>query len=93
MEDELVLKDPQRPSGPVKLKNGWTIEVDRELCIGAATCVALAPNSYALDAEAKAIIPQSIDEDDLEAILAGAKSCPVDAIIIRDETGKKIYPQ
>ena len=24
MEDELVLKDPQRPSGPVKLKNGWT---------------------------------------------------------------------
>ena len=43
--------------------------------------------------EAKAVIPQTIDEDELETILAGAKSCPVDAIIIRDQNGKKIYPK
>ena len=91
--EELILKNAAKPSGPVKLKNGWTVEVDRELCIGAATCAALAPLSYALDEEAKAVIPQTIDEDELETILAGAKSCPVDAIVIRDQNGKKIYPR
>lgn len=90
---EEKLKDKDRPSGPIKLKNGWTIAVDRDLCIGAATCAAIAPSAYAMDDEAKAVIVDTIDEEAAEAIIAGAKSCPVDAIIIRDKTGKKIYPK
>lgn len=88
-----MLKDTQKPSGPIRLKNGWTIEVDRELCIGAATCIAIAPDSYDLDDESKAVLKDSIDLDTPDTILAGAKSCPVDAIIIRDEHGNRIYPK
>lgn len=89
---EEMLKDPIKPSGPIE-SNGWTVEVDRELCIGAGTCVVIAPKSFALDDEAKAIIVQGIDEDDKDTILAAAKSCPVEAIIIKDKDGNRIYPQ
>ena len=50
------LKDPQKPSGPVVLKSGYKVWVDRSLCIGAATCIAVSPKTYVLDQEAKAVI-------------------------------------
>ena len=90
MTDENV-KDPQKPSGPVTSKN-WTVEIDRNLCIGAGTCAALAPKSFILDDQAKAVILKSIDEETQDIILAAAKGCPVEAIIIKDEKGNKIYP-
>lgn len=67
-------------------------KVDRDLCIGAGTCVAIAPKAFALDNEAKAIILPTYDEETDENILEGAKSCPVAAIIVTDETGKQIFP-
>lgn len=70
----------------------WTMRIDRDLCIGAATCVALAPKAWALDDEAKAIILDSVDEETDGALLDAAKGCPVMAIFITDETGKQIYP-
>ena len=87
------LKDTQKPSGPIKLKNGWTIEVDRPACIGAGTCAAIAAQGFTLDDEAKAVILNSIDQEKSETILAAAKGCPVNAIIIKDAAGKKIYPK
>ena len=69
-----------------------TMRIDRNLCIGAATCVALAPKAWALDDEAKAIILDSAEEETDEALLEAAKSCPVMDIFITDETGKQIYP-
>ena len=80
------------------------VKVDRELCIGAASCIALLPEVFELDEEGKAIIkklrgnPTSdwTDYKDLPAeaqmILAAAKSCPTNAIIIEDDEGKQIYP-
>lgn len=70
----------------------WTMRIDRGLCIGAATCVALAPKAWALDDEAKAIILDTADQETDETLLEAAKGCPVMAIIITDETGKQIYP-
>lgn len=70
----------------------WTMRIDRNLCIGAATCVALAPKAWALDDEAKAIILDTAAEETDEALLEAAKGCPVMAIIITDENGKQIYP-
>ena len=69
------------------------IWVDRDLCIGAATCVAVAPKTFVLDSEAKAIILKSVDEDADQTIVDAAKSCPVAAIIIKDEKGNKIFPK
>lgn len=79
------------PSGP-KVINGWTVKVDRDLCIGAASCIAIAPKTYALDNDAKAIILDTAVEDSKEVILDSAKACPTAAIIIHNEKGKQIYP-
>lgn len=87
-----ALLDPKNPSGPVtigKLK----VHVDRDLCIGAATCIAVAPKTYVLDSEAKAIFLESATTESPETIIESAKACPVAAIIITDETGKKIFPE
>ena len=69
-----------------------TMRIDRNLCIGAATCVALAPKAWALDDEAKAIILDTAEQETDDALLEAAKSCPVMASYITDETGKQIYP-
>ncbi len=80
------------------------VKVDRSLCIGAASCVAVAPNTFELDSEGKAVIKKKdgsmtsdfvnyADIADEEAnILNAAKSCPVDAIIIVevDDQGNEV---
>ncbi|MDP1721812.1 MAG: ferredoxin [Candidatus Gottesmanbacteria bacterium] len=69
-----------------------TMRIDRSLCIGAATCVAIAPKAWALDDEAKAIILDTSDEETDDTLLEAAKGCPVMAIFITDESGKQLYP-
>ncbi|OGI14539.1 MAG: hypothetical protein A2878_02140 [Candidatus Moranbacteria bacterium RIFCSPHIGHO2_01_FULL_54_31] len=75
------------------MNNGWTVEVDRGVCIGAAPCTAMAPNTFALDDSGKAAILATVDQDDQETILNAARACPVAAITIKDETGKVIFPE
>ncbi|MBI3955090.1 ferredoxin [Candidatus Gottesmanbacteria bacterium] len=79
------------PSGPKKVGK-LTITVDRNLCIGAASCVAVAPKTFALDNEAKAIILESAGEEVPETIFDSARACPVLAIILHDENGKQVFP-
>ena len=69
-----------------------TMWIDQDLCIGAATCVALAPKAWALDDQAKAIILDTAAEETDEALIEAARGCPVMAIFITDETGKQIFP-
>lgn len=69
-----------------------TMRIDRNLCIGAATCVAIAPHAWALDNEAKAIILDTASEESDETLIEAAKGCPVLAIFITDATGKQIFP-
>lgn len=83
--------DPNDPKVIRKIRK-WTMRIDRDLCIGAATCIALAPKAWALDDEAKAIILDTTEEETDEALLEAAKGCPVMAIFITDENGKQIYP-
>lgn len=68
------------------------IVVDRDACIGAAPCVTVAPGVFQLDEDNKAYI---VDEHgaDAETILLAAQACPVQAIILFDESGKQIYPE
>lgn len=87
----------------------YRVRVDRKLCIGAASCLAVAPNTYDLDDENKAVMKKKdgtqtsdtvdfVDINDTEEnIINGAKSCPVDAVIITeiDDQGnevKQIWP-
>ncbi len=67
------------------------IFVDRDLCIGAASCIAVAPDTFELDRENKAIVKDKNASDD-ETLLLAAQSCPTKAIIVYDEEGNQIYP-
>lgn len=87
------IRDEKNPSGPVTLKSGYKVWVDRNLCIGAATCIAVSPKGYVLDKEAKAVILDTIDEDSIENIIESAKACPVAAIIIEDAKGNRVFPK
>lgn len=80
--------DIPQPSHSLKIGK---IVVDRNLCIGAASCIAIAPGVFELDAENKAVVhnPQGADA---ETILLAAKSCPTMAIHVFDENGNQIYP-
>jgi ferredoxin len=65
--------------------------VDRDICIGAAMCVATAPNVYELDDQglSHAFNPDPGDDDLLRE---AAESCPVQAVILEDDEGNQVYP-
>lgn len=71
----------------------YKIKVVRADCIGAASCVAVSPDTFELDGENKAkVIEES--KDVLDNILTAAQSCPTKAIIVTDtETGKVVWPE
>ncbi len=69
----------------------YKAKVDRALCIGTADCTRIAPNTFELDDEAKAIVKKQNGDPD-EKILEAAKVCPVLAVIVEGEDGKQIYP-
>lgn len=73
-------------------KKKWKITVDRNLCIGAASCVALAQKTFALDSENKAVVLEG-EGDPPEMVKLAAESCPTKAIILVDEeTQEQEYP-
>lgn len=84
----------------------YHIIVDPDLCIGAASCVTIAPETFTLNTENKAEVLDhgqtnaptyerwvELTPDELKTVIEGAESCPTLAITILDETGKKLYPE
>lgn len=67
------------------------IRIVRPKCIGAATCVVYAPNTFDLDKTNIAIIKNG-EWDRFEKVIAAAQSCPVTAIEVY-QAGKKIFPK
>ncbi|MDO8588680.1 MAG: ferredoxin [Armatimonadota bacterium] len=68
------------------------VTVDRDLCIGAGNCVAIAPAVFQLDADNKAVVAEDQDAPD-DLLWDAAESCPTKAIILEDdETGEVVYP-
>ena len=85
-------KDPNNPSGPIVV-NDLIIKIDRDLCIGAATCLAIAPEVFALDSDAKAIVLNTADATGTDMILDAARGCPTAAIIVETKDGQKLFPK
>lgn len=70
----------------------YKIKILKDKCIGAASCVGIAPEVYQLDDKNIAYVVKE-DGDTPENILLGAQSCPTNAIEIYDaETNEKIWP-
>lgn len=68
------------------------IVVDRAACIGAQSCVVVAPGVFQMDDENLAYVvdPDSHDED---TVMLSAQACPVLAIHLYDADGNKIFPK
>jgi ferredoxin len=60
------------------------IKIDRELCIGDGSCASIAPKTFKLDLEGKAIVLDDYGDDD-ETIKMAIESCPVQAITMEEE--------
>ncbi len=56
--------------------------VDEDLCIGAASCVTIAPETFQLE----------VTDEEYEQILLGAQSCPTLAVFIYNEAGEQLFP-
>lgn len=83
------------------------IIVDPDLCIGAASCVAIDPETFQLNDENKADVLDhgqapdgsqykrevEVTEEELERIILAAQSCPTLAIAVIDEQGNQLYPE
>ncbi len=86
---------------PMKLR----IVVDPDLCIGAASCVTIDPETFVMNTENKAEVLDhgktdtpvyervvEVTEAEKENIILAAQSCPTLAISLFDEDGSQIYP-
>jgi len=84
---------PTQPQEDKAVQIGkYKVKVIKNLCISAASCVAVSPNVFELDTENKAIIKEG-GSDLPENILMAAQSCPTKAIIITDsETNQQVWP-
>jgi len=84
----------------------YRVVVDEDLCIGAASCVVVAPTVFEMNDENKAIVLDpndadaepvyerwlELDDDGFENLLLSAQSCPVLAVFIYDESGEQLFP-
>lgn len=68
------------------------IVVDRDLCIGAASCIAVTGATFQFDSENKAIVMDADAADDA-TLMAAAQSCPTKAIFLYDKDGKQVFPK
>jgi ferredoxin len=68
----------------------WKISVDKNVCIGSAMCVAIAPDRFALD-ERQRSGPVQAEIDPDEVVRDVAASCPSEAISLVDAgTGQPV---
>ncbi|WP_307868343.1 ferredoxin [Umezawaea beigongshangensis] len=69
----------------------WRIDVDRETCVGSGMCTAIASNRFVLVADRARAVDATVEPD--EAVLDAAESCPMEAIVVRDEAGRVLAPE
>lgn len=95
MSDESQQTNPRQAARRV---GKYIVEIDRSKCISVANCVAITPDLFELDEEQIAVFLEPNGktgkyESDDETVLMSARSCPTQAIIIKDaETGEQIFP-
>jgi ferredoxin len=66
----------------------WTVQVDREACVGNKMCVGLAPDVFEM-VDGKSTVRNSRQAPS-RALADAYESCPVSAIVLRDEAGQEI---
>lgn len=67
------------------------VRVDKDVCIGASNCVAVAPTAFKLDDSHFATV-QDANSVSEATLWEAAESCPVEAVILEDDSGNQLYP-
>ena len=67
------------------------ITVNKTRCIGSGDCVETAPAVFQLDDEGKSDVVNPTGAGD-NSIVAAARSCPVKAITVVDDSGTQLFP-
>ena len=68
------------------------VVVDRDLCIAAVSCIAVAADVWELDDENKVVAKDANAADDA-TLIASAEACPTKAILLFDNSGAQIFPK
>lgn len=72
----------------------YQVNVIEEKCISAASCVAVAMKTFAMNNQAIAYVLPDAHGDSEDDVLLAAQSCPTGAIEVIDTvTGQKVWPQ
>lgn len=79
-------------ASPESGKRGLEVIIDSNRCIANAACTVAAPGVYVLDEETGVAVLVDGEQAPLEAIFAGARACPTQAIII-EQFGRRVFPQ
>ena len=66
------------------------IEIDQSLCLSSGKCVGDAPDVFAFDHDEIAYVVTDRHELDDRTVLRIARSCPGQAVIVRDESGELV---
>ena len=69
----------------------YRIKIDRDKCQGIGACVGVAPDVFEMDNDGKAFVAHKEGADN-DTLLAAAEACPLEAIMLYDETGEQVYP-
>jgi len=64
------------------------IAIERDLCSGFGACADLDSESFALGADGVAVA--LVEVTDREAAVAAARACPMGAIRVTDDAGRKV---
>ena len=72
--------------------DGLCVKIDRMICVGFEDCIQEAPATFALDGDGVAEFTETAAGTERERLLAAARSCPVDAIVIVDESNNQVHP-
>ena len=68
----------------------WSIEVDRELCMGSGMCIVYAPGTFAHDEHTKAVVVDPAG-DPIDAIRNAVQACPTSALrLVTDENDHRV---
>jgi ferredoxin len=71
---------------------GLTVRIDRTLCVAFELCIDLSPDVFRFDEEGIVTFTGGDEGTDRERLLEACRACPVDALMVIDETGAEIVP-
>jgi ferredoxin len=66
---------------PETAADGWTVVVDRDICMGTGMCVVYAPAAFSQDEDTKSVFRAPYDADPA-AVRTAVEACPTGALTL-----------